>query len=134
MSAPDYRGPTCARTQSSASRVLAIGDGELGLGDIASNFVWERTEKWFDRIVAHKHLGGAEVVYGYEHACLETFRAQKALGGLCIYDRPIAHHRTVSKILNEEFKKFPEMKTSRDVHLEHRRYRYNARKDCECAG
>jgi glycosyltransferase involved in cell wall biosynthesis len=45
----------------------------------------------------------------------------------------IANHRTVSKILNEEFKKFPKMKTSRDVHIEHRRYRYNARKDCELA-
>lgn len=104
-----------------------------GLGDIASNLVWERTEKWFDRIVARKHLGGTAAVYGYEHACLETFRAQRALGGLCIYDQPIAHHDTVSKILDEEFKKFPEMKTSRDVHIEHRRHKYNARKDAELA-
>ena len=112
---------------------LRSATAKFGLGDIASNFVWERTEKWFDRIVARKHLGDAEVAYGYEHACLETFRAQKALGGLCIYDQPIAHHTTVSRILDEEFKKFPEMKTSRDVHIEHRRSRYNARKDCELA-
>jgi glycosyltransferase involved in cell wall biosynthesis len=39
----------------------------------------------------------------------------------------------VSKILDEEFKKFPEIKTSRDVHIEHRRHRYNARKDAELA-
>lgn len=112
---------------------LRSATAKFGLGDIPSNLVWERTEKWFDRIVARRHLGGIAAVYGYEHACLETFRSQRALGGLCIYDQPIAHHNTVSKILDEEFKRFPEMKTSRDIHIERRRHRYNARKDAELA-
>jgi len=112
---------------------LRSAAAKVGLGEIAGNIVWERTEKWFDRIVARKHLDGIMAVYGYEHACLETFRALKSLGGLCIYDQPIAHHRTLYRILDEEFQKFPEMKTSRDTYIEKRRPRYNARKDAELA-
>jgi glycosyltransferase involved in cell wall biosynthesis len=112
---------------------LRMGTSKLGFGEIAANFVWERTEKWFDRIVARRHLDRIDAVYGYEHACLETFRAMKERGALCIYDQPIAHHATLSSILDAEFSKFPELRTARDSHIAERRHRYAARKEAELA-
>ena len=101
------------------------------VGPIAADLVWEQTEKWFDRIVARRHLEGTTAIYGYEHACLESFRSQRARGGLCIYDMPTTHHKTTSAILLEEFDKYPETVTARDLHLRKLGYRRNARKDQE---
>ncbi len=104
---------------------------KLGFGSSICDLVWERTEKWFDSIVARKHLNGAGAVYAYEHAALATFRAQKACGGLCIYEQPIAHHLTASEILDAEFAEYPEAETAHDRHLRRYRHRRNQRKDEE---
>jgi len=100
-------------------------------GSIAADLAWEQTEKWFDRIVARRHLEGTSAIYGYEHACLETFKLQRARGGVCIYEMPIAHHKTTSAILLEEFKTYPEAVTKSDLHLRKVAWRRNARKDQE---
>jgi glycosyltransferase involved in cell wall biosynthesis len=101
------------------------------VGPIATDLVWEQTEKWFDRIVARRHLDGTTAIYGYEHACLESFKSQRARGGLCIYEMPIPHHKTTSAILFEEFDRYPETVTKRDLHLRKLAWRRNARKDQE---
>ena len=101
------------------------------LGPIASDLVWEKVERWFDRTVAHKDLNGEAAVYGYEYATLSTFRKQKALGGLCIYDLPIAHHKLSTELLKPELDMFPATQTPYEAHLQHLAPRRNERKDEE---
>lgn len=104
---------------------------KLGLGPIVSDLLWEPMELWFDRMVAREHLDGVTAVYGYEHASLETFRAHKQRGGLCIYDMPICHHATTQRWVGEEFRKYPELATSYDRHRGKLASRRNRRKDAE---
>jgi glycosyltransferase involved in cell wall biosynthesis len=101
------------------------------VGPIAADLVWEQTEKWFDRIVARRHLEGTTAIYGYEHACLESFKSQHARGGRCIYEMPITHYKTTSQIILEEFERYPDTVTKRDLHLQNLAWRRNARKDQE---
>lgn len=103
------------------------------LGSIIADLVWERTELWFDRIVARKHVAGVDAVYGYEHGCLETFRRTKARGGVCIYDIPITHHATTSHWLAQEYANYPELLTDYDRHRLRVAPRRNRRKDKELA-
>ncbi len=102
-----------------------------GIGPSACDLVWEQAEKWFDRLVARNHLNGADAVYAYEHAALETFRAQKARGGLCIYEQPTTHYLTTADILDTEFELYPEAQTAHDRHLIKHRPRRDRRKDQE---
>ena len=102
-----------------------------GMDPITTDRVWEVTEKWFDRIVADRHVPGADAVYGYEHACLATFEAAKRQGARCIYEMPITHHATTADYLQEEFARFPSAQGARDVHLRRLAGRRNLRKDRE---
>jgi len=106
---------------------------KLHLGARAADLVWEPTEIWFDSIVARKHLKDADAVYGYEHACLATFRAQKARGGLCIYDMPICHHATTARWVGTEFAEHAELVTDYERHRMRLAARRNRRKDQELA-
>jgi glycosyltransferase involved in cell wall biosynthesis len=101
------------------------------LGPIAADLVWDRAEQWFDRTVAENDLNGEKATYGYEYAALATFKAQKARGGLCVYDLPIAHHKLTAELLQPEAEKFPETQTSYDAHLERLAPKRNERKDEE---
>ena len=104
-----------------------------GAGPITADRVWEVTEKWFDRLVARRHLDGATAAYAYEHGALATFTAQKRRGGLCIYDMPITHHATTAAWVDAEFARFPAVESARDRHLRRLAFRRNARKDAELA-
>lgn len=101
------------------------------VGPIPGDLVWERTEKWFDSIVSRRHLSGTAAVYGYEHACLQSFRTQKDRGGLCLYEMSTSHHRETFDILYPEFEKYPETVTAYDRHLRRLAPRRNERKDSE---
>ncbi|UBF28984.1 glycosyltransferase family 4 protein [Kovacikia minuta CCNUW1] len=65
----------------------------------------------YDRWVARQVLADAQVVYGYEYACLATFQAAKKQGIACIYDVPSPEHDFVENLLHEELKVFPELNT-----------------------
>jgi glycosyltransferase involved in cell wall biosynthesis len=104
-----------------------------GTNPIATDRVWEVTEKWFDRIVARHHLDGTDAVYAYEHAALATFQAQKARGGLCFYDMPICHHATIRRWVGGEYERFPELSTSYERHRIALAGKRNLRKDAELA-
>ena len=104
-----------------------------GAGPITTDRVWEVTEKWFDRLVARRHLDGVTAAYAYEHAALATFTEQKRRGGLCIYDMPITHHATTAACVDAEFARFPAVERARDRHLRRLAFRRNARKDAELA-
>lgn len=101
------------------------------LGPVAADIVWDRAEQWFDRTVAYSDLNGERASYGYEYAALATFKAQKARGGLCVYDLPIAHHKLTAEILQPEAEQFPETQTEYDAHLKRLAPKRNQRKDEE---
>lgn len=109
-------------------RVLAR---KARLGDIAVDLVWEQSELWFDRTVARRHVPGSAAVYGYEHACLRSFQAQRERGGLCIYEMPGTHYRAVERIMNAEFERFPELQTAYRTHTARQDPRRNARREAE---
>ncbi|HEX9988536.1 MAG TPA: glycosyltransferase family 4 protein [Chloroflexia bacterium] len=113
--------------------LLCILSGRLGVGPVAGDLLWERAEKWFDRVVARRHASGVDAVYGYEHVTLDTFRRMKRAGGRCIYDQPICHHKTLSEILYKEYDRFPEVETPYEAHIRRLAPRRNARKDGELA-
>jgi len=106
---------------------------QKGTNAITTDRVWEITEQWFDRMVARRHLNDADAVYGYEYACLATFQAQRARGGLCLYDMPICHHATTARWVGTEYKKFPELVTDYERHRMKLAPERNQRKDAELA-
>lgn len=115
------------------SELLRTVAAKAPLGAVFADRVWEQTELWFDQTVARRDLNGERVAYGYEHACLSTFQKQRARGGLCIYDLPIAHHKLTAELLEPEMDRFPETQTAYDAHLRRLAPRRNARKDEELA-
>lgn len=63
-----------------------------------------------DRAVAQslrKH-NTARVVYAYEDGARDSFRAARDTGRFCVYDLPIAHWRTLRRLLEEEAERLPE--------------------------
>lgn len=117
----------------SLPEILRTAATKSPLSAITADLIWERAELWFDRTVARRDLNGEQIVYGYEHAALETFRLQKARGGFCLYDLPICHHKLAAEILEPEFAAHPEVESAYDIHLRARAPRRNARKDEELA-
>lgn len=65
----------------------------------------------FDKKVARKLLNakknGVTAVYAYEDGALETFKAAKKLGLICIYDLPIAYWEIGRKLMLEEAIRLP---------------------------
>jgi len=79
--------------------------------------IWEWAEKRFDQWVAGHALQNADVVYGYEHACLNTFQSAQRRGILRVYEVPAPHHAFVKDIFEQEFAKYPELRTPYYEHL-----------------
>lgn len=113
------------------SEMIRMTSVKFPLGPATTYFLWEKTELWFDNLVARKYVNGPQAVYGYEHAALSTFQATKRQGGVCIYDIPMCHHTTVAELLEAEFERFPEIQTPYDHHIRRLAPRRNARKDKE---
>jgi glycosyltransferase involved in cell wall biosynthesis len=95
-------------------RVEAIWGRELvrvlasrAIGPRAAHKVWRWAEEGFDRTVARRYAGRYRCIYGMEHSSLETFRRQKAAGGLCVLRQVTAHGRTVAKILRTAAERHP---------------------------
>ena len=76
---------------------------------VSTDRVWEWAEHGFDAWVARRGLDGAQAVYAYEHAALETFRAGKERGMACLYDVPAAEHEYTQRIRDEEIAAYPEL-------------------------
>ncbi|MBA4445800.1 glycosyltransferase family 4 protein [Cylindrospermopsis raciborskii CS-506_C] len=74
--------------------------------------LWEWSTKGFDHWVANHHLGTVGGVYGYETACLATFRAAKKQGLATIYELPAPEHDFVANILEQELTLYPQLRTS----------------------
>src|SRR5687767_7000710 len=109
--------------------MITLAGRRGGISDIAAHRLWEWAETSFDKQVAAYWAGRAPVVYGCEHASVETFKKQKQLGGLNILWQVTAHHRFVMNILREEYEKFPEALTPYQRHLFKVIAPINSRKD-----
>ncbi len=92
-----------------AVRVVA---SRLGLDNVRLDRVWYWAETGFDRGVARAWAGRVPVLYGCEHACLETFLRQKRRGGATLLWQVIAHPRFLNRLLAEELDRFPEAATA----------------------
>ena len=84
----------------------------LGFSDLICHRIWHWAELGFDRDVAARWAGRAPCIYGCEHSSLETFRRQRAAGGVSLQWQVIAHQRTVETILRDERARFPDARTS----------------------
>jgi glycosyltransferase involved in cell wall biosynthesis len=84
----------------------------LGFSDLICHRIWHWAELGFDRDVAARWAGRAPCIYGCEHASLETFRRQRAAGGVSLQWQVIAHQRTVETILRNERARFPDARTA----------------------
>ena len=115
------------------SEILRTLASKAPTGPIVADRIWDKAERWFDRRVAQKDLNGERAVYCYEYAALSTFEKQKARGGLCVYDLPIAHHKLSAELLDPEMEKFPEALTDYESHLRRLATKRNERKDRELA-
>ena len=91
--------------------MINLAGRRTGVGDIAAHRLWEWAETSFDKQVAAHWAGRAPVIYGCEHASVETFKQQKEAGGLNILWQVIAHHDTVYGLLREEYEMYPEAMT-----------------------
>jgi glycosyltransferase involved in cell wall biosynthesis len=97
-----------ARTQTYPFRELIRTSFRRSVGnEIVGDYLWWWAERGFDRAVARHWAGVSPVVYGFELASAETFRAQKQAGGWCVLGQLIAHHRTAYALMREELERFP---------------------------
>ena len=112
--------------------MLNLTARKLGLSETRRHRLWEWTEQNFDRRVASAWAGKAPVIYGCEHASVETFRRQKTLGGLNILWQTIAHHSMMTTVLEEEQSAI-ENPTAYQRELRRSLPRINARKDQQYA-
>ncbi|MDO8541019.1 MAG: glycosyltransferase family 4 protein [Opitutaceae bacterium] len=97
----------------------------------ATDFVWEKTELAFDRLVARRLNRGLRAVYGWEHSSLATFQRARELGVAVVYDVPAPETRFVQKLLAAEIEKFPELRTAYHRHTAVREDRRTARRRAE---
>jgi glycosyltransferase involved in cell wall biosynthesis len=65
----------------------------------------------YDRWVARHALSKVKAVYGYETACLHTFRTAKQQGIARIYDVPAPEHDFVENLLSQEHQDYAELNT-----------------------
>lgn len=92
--------------------VLRVAVARLSHGDARPHdFVWERVEGAFDRLVARGLHPGLSGVYGFEFSSLATFTRAQALGIPIAYDLPSLEPGFVQKLLEAEADKFPELDT-----------------------
>jgi glycosyltransferase involved in cell wall biosynthesis len=91
---------------------MRLAATRLGFSDVICHRIWHWAELGFDRDVAARWAGRVPCIYGCEHASLETFRRQRAAGGVSLQWQVIAHQRTVETILRNERTRFPDARTS----------------------
>ena len=109
--------------------IVNLAGRRARIGDIAAHRLWEWAETSFDKQVATRWAGRAPVIYGCEHASVETFKKQKEAGGLNILWQVIAHHGLVYQLLKEEYERFPEAMTPYVARMFLDAERINQRKD-----
>ena len=99
----------------------------LDRSGVTTDVIWEWAELGFDRWVSRTLPPDAKAVYGYEHACLETFRIARRRGMRCIYEVPAPEPACVQALLDGEAKRYPELRGRYQRRLARRRRQRSAR-------
>ena len=97
----------------------------------ATDWVWEKSELSFDRLVARRLTSDLGAVYGFEHSSLATFQRARELGLPVIYDLPAPESQFVHALLDAELDRFPELRTAYHRHTARREGRRLARRRAE---
>lgn len=102
---PDYfKGRVDTLVYREILRLLAAASGNR----ILAHRVWLWSELEFDKQVARRFAGWYRCIYGMEHSSLETFRRQKASGGLCILRQVMAHGRVALEVTRSQLEAYKE--------------------------
>jgi glycosyltransferase involved in cell wall biosynthesis len=120
--------------------LLRLATGAVDRDGRITDFVWERTENGFDRLVAGKLTQRLTGVYGFEYSSRYTFEKARSLGLKIAYDVPAPEPRFVQQILEAEVERFPELLTDyhrytsklEDARIAHRRAEWHSA-DCVIA-
>lgn len=99
------------------SEVVRLLVSRFDKSGVTSDNIWEWSECKFDRWVSQNALHDASAVYGYEHACRETFRNAKLRGLKCIYEIPAPEAGLSRRIIQNELEKFPKLIDPLQRHL-----------------
>lgn len=91
--------------------LLRVATGRLDRDGRALDYVWERTERAFDRAVARRLPPGLSGVYAFEYSSLQTITRARALGIRVAYDAPAPEPQSVQTILDREMARFPDIVT-----------------------
>jgi glycosyltransferase involved in cell wall biosynthesis len=97
----------------------------------ATDWVWEKSELSFDRLVARRLTPDLGAVYGFEHSSLATFLRARELRIPVIYDLPAPESQFVHALLDTEMNRFPELRTAYHRHTARREARRLARRRAE---
>ena len=111
--------------------LFRLASGALDRSGRLTDLVWESSETGFDRMVARHLPRHLTAVYGYEFCSLATFRRARTLGIRTIYDLPAPESGFVQGLLEEEMRKFPELRTAYHRHTNAREERRTARRRAE---
>jgi glycosyltransferase involved in cell wall biosynthesis len=79
----------------------------LGSGGVADGLVMRRDAR-FDRWVARRWAGAADVYWGFQGSCLESLRAARRAGAVAVAEFATAHVTAAIEILSEEAERHPE--------------------------
>ncbi|MDR3568445.1 MAG: glycosyltransferase family 4 protein [Syntrophobacteraceae bacterium] len=97
-----------------------------------ADWLWERSERRLSRLMARLIQGdNYDIVYGYEHGCLEALYAARSVGKKSIVGFVSPHHLTRESILEPEYRKFPELHTAESKILQELGRTRDARRDRE---
>lgn len=111
--------------------LLRLASGSLDRDGRITDFVWDHTERAFDRRVARKLSPRLSAVYGYEYSSLATFKRARELGIKVVYDVPAPDARFVHELLAAEMDAFPELRTAYHRHTAAREATRLARRRAE---
>ena len=114
-------------------RLLARGMDRTG--GVLTDAVWEWSERGFDRRVATRGLEDATAVYGFEHACRQTFEAARRRGMARIYDVPAPEGAFSQQVREQEIAECPALDSAyqRRLRATHPRHNQQRREEFELA-
>lgn len=94
--------------------------------------IWEWSELGFDKWVSSSLKNDIDVVHTYEHAALATLKQAKKLGIFSVYEQPSQHHHFFTQIVEEQFLRYPALRTDNTALLiNEKAIRRNKRRDEE---
>ncbi|HEX2015486.1 MAG TPA: glycosyltransferase family 4 protein [Solirubrobacteraceae bacterium] len=99
--------PEAVRRAASASELLFVAAGRLGLPDPVTHELMDRRARRFDRAVSQRLSHEDSAVVASWNAALSTLRRARSLDVATFLDYPIVHHRYARDLLSGELSRAP---------------------------